>query len=93
MIEDWLVYLRKNVSPNSVPTMYYGIELFFAMNDVTINFKKLRKMLPQQVKKSGNKPWKTSDIQKMLSVCRYKRDFAIVLFCRLLVLGWVLLMV
>jgi len=80
MIEDWLMYLRKKVSPNSIPTMYYGIELFFAMNDITINSKKLRRMLPAKVKRSGANPWKTEDIQKMLSACRYKRDKAIVLF-------------
>lgn len=80
MIEDWLMYLRKKVSPNSIPTMYYGIELFFAMNDVTINSKKLRRMLPAKVKRSGANPWKTEDTQKMLSACRYKRDRAIVLF-------------
>ena len=80
MLEDWLMYLRKKVSPNSIPTMYYGTELFFAMNDVTINSKKLRRMLPAKVKRSGANPWKTEDIQKMLSACRYKRDKAIVLF-------------
>ena len=80
MIEDWLMFLRKKVSPNSVPTMYYGIELFFSMNDIQINFKKLRRMLPASVKRSGAKPWKTEHIQKMLSVCRYKRDKAILLF-------------
>ena len=80
MIEDWLMYLRKHMSPNSIPTLYYALELFFSMNDVTINFKKLRRMLPSKVKKSGANPWKTKDIQKMLSVCRYKRDTAIVLF-------------
>ena len=80
MLEDWLMFLRNKVSPNSIPSMYYGLELFFAMNDVTINFKKLRRMLPGKVKRSGANPWKTEDIQKMLSVCRYKRDKAIVLF-------------
>ena len=80
MIEDWLMYLRNKLSPNSIPTMYYALELFFSMNDVTINFKKLRRMLPGKVKRSGANPWKTKDIQKMLSVCRYKRDKAVVLF-------------
>jgi len=80
MLEDWLMYLRKNLSPNSIPTLYYALELFFSMSDITINFKKLRRMLPINVKKSGANPWKTEDIQKMLSVCRYKRDVALVLF-------------
>jgi len=79
-IEDWLMNLRTKVSPNSVPTMYYGLELFFAMNDVVINTIKLRRMLPTKEKKSGAKPWKTEDIGKMLSVTRYTRDKALVHF-------------
>lgn len=79
-IEDWLMDLRSKVSPNSIPTMYYGLELFFAMNDVVINTIKLRRMLPAKVKKSGTNPWKTEDIRKMLSVTRYTRDKALVHF-------------
>ena len=80
MIEDWLMYLRKSVSPNSIPTMYYGIELFFSMNDVTINLKKLRRMFPAKVKRSGDKPYTTEHIRAMLEVTRYKRDKAIIHF-------------
>lgn len=80
MIEDWIMYLTKQVSPNSIPTMYYGIELFFSMNDVLLNFKKLRRMLPSRVKKSGAKPWKTEDVRAMLDATRYKRDKALIHF-------------
>lgn len=79
-IEDWLLHLRDRVNPNSVPTMYYGVELFFAMNNVLINTVKLRRMFPAKIKKSGANPWKTEDIRKMLSHARYTRDKAIVLF-------------
>ena len=80
MIEDWLMYLRNRVSPNSLPTMYYGIELFFSMNDVVLNFKKLRRMLPAKIKKTGEKPWKTEDIRSMLESTKYKRDKALIHF-------------
>lgn len=74
------MHLRDTLSPNSIPTMYYGVELFFSMNDVTINFKKLRRMFPAKVKRTGDKPYTTEDIQQMLSVTRYKRDRAFILF-------------
>jgi len=80
MVEDWLMYLTKRVSPNSIPTMYYGVELFFSMNDILLNFKKLRRLLPSKVKKSGAKPWKTDDIRAMLESTRYKRDKALIHF-------------
>lgn len=79
-IEDWLLFLRGKINPNSIPTMYYGVELFFAMNNVLINTIKLRHMFPAKIKKSGANPWKTDDIRKMLSHARYTRDKAIVLF-------------
>jgi len=80
LIEDWLMELKETKSPNSIPTMYYGIELFFSMNDITLNFKKLRRMFPSKVKRTGDKPYTTDDIEKMLNVSRYKRDRAFILF-------------
>ena len=72
--------LKEIYSPNSIPTMYYGIELFLSMNDVTINMKKLRRMFPTKVKRTGDKPYTSEDIQQMLSVTRYRRDKAFILF-------------
>lgn len=80
LIEDWIMDLKEKMSPNSIPTMYYGVELFFSMNDVTVNGKKLRRMFPAKVKRSGDRPWTTEDIQEMLSVTRYRRDRAFILF-------------
>lgn len=80
LLEDWIMHLRETLSPNSIPTMYYGVELFFSMNDVTINSKKLRRMFPAKVKRTGDKPYTTEHIQNMVSVTRYKRDRAFILF-------------
>lgn len=80
LLEDWIMELKENFSPNSIPTMYYGIELFLSMNDVTINMKKLRRMFPAKVKRTGDRPYTSEDIQQMLSVTRYRRDRAFILF-------------
>lgn len=80
MIEDYLMYLRNKVSPNTIPTMYYGIELFFSMNDVVLNVRKLRRMFPAKVKRTGGKPYTTEDIQKILGAMRHKRDKALIYF-------------
>src|SRR5438309_6143186 len=80
LLEDWIMELKETYSPNSIPTMYYGIKLFFSMNDVTINMKKLRRMFPAKVKRTGDKPYTTENIHQMLSVTRYKRDKAFILF-------------
>ena len=80
MVEDYIIYLKKTVSPNSIPTMYYGIELFFAMNNVTLNTKKIRRLFPAKVKRTGFKPYTTQDIQNMLKATGRKRDKAFIHF-------------
>ncbi len=80
MLEDYLFHLKKTVSPNSIPPKFASLELFFAMNDKVLNFKKIKKMFPEKIKKSGFEAWTTKDIQKMLLVCNTKRQRAIILF-------------
>lgn len=80
MLEDYLFHLKKTVSPNSIPPKFASIELFFAMNDKVLNFKKIKKMFPEKIKKSGFEAWTTKDIQEMLLVCNTKRQRAIILF-------------
>lgn len=80
MLEDYLFYLKKTVSSNSIPPKFASLELFFAMNDKVLNFKKIKKMFPEKTKKSGFEAWTTKDIQKMLLVCNTKRQRAIILF-------------
>ena len=80
MLEDYLFHLKKTVSPNSIPVMFAGIELFFVMNDKNLNFKKIRKMFPEKIKKAGFKSYTTEDIQKMLSFSPKKRTRALILF-------------
>lgn len=80
MLEDYLFYLKKKVSPNSVPTIMAGIELFFLMNRKTINTKILHKMYPSRIKVTGEKAWTTKDIQKILGVSTSKRSIALIHF-------------
>lgn len=80
MLEDYLFYLKKHLSPNTIPVAIAPLELFFTVNDRNPNFKKLHKMYPSPVKKTGNKAWTTQDIQNMLKNTTKKRTRAIILF-------------
>src|SRR5574337_141197 len=80
MLEDYLFFLKKQLSPNTVPVAMAPIELFFTVNDRNPNFKKLHKMYPAPVKKTGNKAWTTKDIQNMLKSTTKKRTRAIILY-------------
>lgn len=78
IVEDYLMHLRRRLSPNSLPAIIAALEIFFSMNDKNLNFKKIRRMVPAIVKKSGNAAWTTSDIQKMLQNTVSRRDRAFV---------------
>jgi len=80
MLEDYLFYLKSKVSPNSINTMFAPLQLFFEMNDREINFKKIKRMFPAKIKKSGYNAWQTVDIEKMLQETTAKRSLALVHF-------------
>ncbi len=44
MVEDYVMMLKKKVSPNSVNTYMAGIEAFFETNDVELRWKKIRRL-------------------------------------------------
>jgi len=38
MIEDYIMYLRKRLSPNSMTPIIAGLKLYFSMNDKVLNW-------------------------------------------------------
>ena len=79
LLEDYVMYLKKKISPNSVPIYYAPIELFFVMNDVTINYKKLRKLFPKKIKKGNARGYTIEEIRKIIKNTKSKRNRALVL--------------
>ncbi len=80
IIEDYVLHIRKTASPNSIPTMFAPIELFFVMNDKNLNFKRIRKLFPQTVKKAGFEAWTTDQVKRIFDVASTLRNKALVLF-------------
>ncbi|SHO44254.1 Site-specific recombinase, phage integrase family [Nitrosotalea sinensis] len=78
IVEDYMMYLRRRLSPNSMPAIIAALELFFSMNDKNLNFKKIRRMVPASIKKSGHTAWTTNDIRKMLQNAVSGRDRAFI---------------
>jgi len=79
LLEDYVMHLKRKVSPNSIPVYFAPIELFYVMNDVVINYKKLRKLFPGKVKKGNSRGYTREEIQKILEGTRSKRNKALVL--------------
>lgn len=81
ILEDYIIFLKtQNLSPNSFPVMLTGLELFYSMNDRVVNWKKIKKLFPQTIKKSGYKAYDTSHIQLLLKSVTDLRNKAIILF-------------
>ena len=79
-LEDYVMYLKLNFSPNYIPTIFKPVELFYTMNKVNINSKLLHKMFPETIKKGGYGAYTREQIQTMLENTPKLRTKALILF-------------
>jgi len=80
MLEDFLFYMKKRYSKSTVENVFFALELFLSMNDMILNFKKIRKMFPPQEKQSGGEPYTTKEVRRVLDCCKTRKSKAIVHF-------------
>ena len=80
MLEDYAIYLKHTVNPNSLPSMFKGIRHFFVMNHVDLNWTVIYKMFPQKQKSANLMSYTTKDIRIMLSHANNPRDKALIHF-------------
>ncbi len=80
IVEDYLIHIKENRHPNSVPILMLGVRHLFVMNRIPLYWEIIRKMYPPKKKSAGFKPWTTEQIQKMLLATTSKRNRAIVHF-------------
>lgn len=67
MIEDYVMYDKsKNKSASHIGGKVCALKLFFSMNDVILNWYKIRKMMPEKTKPTGDAPYSTEQIQILL---------------------------
>lgn len=79
MVEDYIIQLKgRGLRKSSIDGQISALELFFAMNDKILNFKKIRKMSPTQLKRQGNDSYTTKDIQTILEATTSLRNKAII---------------
>ena len=82
LIEDYVIYLKtkSGLSPNSIPRQFFALQLLFAMNDVILNWVKIRKLLPAAVKLSGEHPYTNDHLRMMLSNSKIPHSRALIHF-------------
>ena len=79
LVEDYVMHLKRSVSPNTIPTYFSPIELFYVMNDVNLNFKKIRKLFPDKVKRGNERGYTRDEIKLVFDSAKTKRSKALVM--------------
>ena len=80
MVEDYVMYLKKKISPNSISLPISAVKAFLDCNDVDLRWNKINRLKPGRVKKTGREAWLTSEVTKMLSVTIQFRSKSLVHF-------------
>ena len=82
MIEDYIMSETSDPtkSPNSGAVRVFALKAFFEINDTEVKWKKILRLLPQKVKRTGKLAYTTKDVQDMLSVAKNIRTRALILF-------------
>lgn len=81
MVEDYIMFKKsKGLSRSTIKTSVASLELFCDTNDLSLNWKKIKRLLPQQTKRTGGKAYTTKNIQKMLSSTTETRTKALIHF-------------
>ena len=80
LVEDYVFSLKTQVNPSTVETYLTGVKLFFVMNDVILNWAKIKKFLPERPKRLGSKAYTTEDVRSIISKSPNPRYKAMILF-------------
>ena len=67
ILEDYLVDLKHNTNPNSIPSKFQGIKHFCIMNEINLNWNKIYKMFPAKQKTQNLKSYTSNEIRNMIS--------------------------
>ena len=80
ILEDYVMHLKKTISPNSVPVYMTGVKHFFVVNRVRLFWEIIHKMYPQKVKRAGQKAWTDEHVRQMIEFSNSKRNKALIHF-------------
>ena len=59
LLEDYLLFLRKKLSGNSIPSIFSCYQSFFSYHVDGVNFKRIKRMFPAKEIQSGREAYKT----------------------------------
>jgi len=77
-LEDYIMLRKKQINPNSIPVEFFAIKSFLETNEVDLKWRKITKMFPARIKKTGRRAYTTEEIQQILSTAIELRTRAII---------------
>ncbi|MGY5148623.1 MAG: tyrosine-type recombinase/integrase [Candidatus Nitrosopumilus sp. bin_68KS] len=80
MVETYVIHIKKIINPNTIPTYINPIKTFLETNDVDLNWRKIKRLYPSKIKRSGSSAYQTKDIELMLKVTPQIRNKAVIHF-------------
>jgi len=67
MVEDYVFKIKKTDQPSSVANSLSSIQCFFSVNDVILNWDKIKRFLPkQETKTSGKRAYTNQEVKELL---------------------------
>ena len=79
-LEDYLIVLKSNINPNSVPSKFQGIRHFCVMNEINLNWEKIHRMFPAKQKTLSMRSYTNTEIRSMLYSEKNLRNKALIHF-------------
>lgn len=79
---NFITYLRKkNLSSAAVSVYVASVSKFYAMNDITLNWKKIKSFMGEHEKVAEDRPYSHSEIQTLLQNTSQRNRSIILLMC------------
>ena len=86
LVFDYVIHLKdltertRKPSPNSYNTMTSPIKLFLEMNDILLNWTKIKRLFPSKVPVSNQLPYTDDDVRELLAATTSVRNKAFIHF-------------
>ena len=80
MVETYVIHIKKEINPNTMPSYINPIKTFLEVNDVDLNWRKIKRLYPAKIKRSGNSAYQTKDVKLMLEVTPQIRNKTLIHF-------------
>jgi len=78
LLEDYTIYVKRRLNPNSVPKMLQGPQKFLKANRAKYDKEALEGLFPEEIKSGGERAITTEEIQRMLRFTSSKRVKALI---------------